>query len=214
MPLTFTSSLKHKVRLNDDWCLSTVECLLLLCVPWIIYIFWTTNCYPHSGVNFGDLIKYNVAPSDTAILPFSSGTTGTSKGVMLTHDNIVINCEQLHVPMPDTPLIPETTSDFQAVSPAVLPFFHIYGFTVCLMSKLKLRTKIIALPKFQPETFMKAVIVEKGSILHLVPPISEYTVVVIGEKRSDWLECGFFFQYYSLRDILASHRSMWRVLKL
>ncbi|XP_037036735.1 probable 4-coumarate--CoA ligase 1 [Bradysia coprophila] len=122
-------------------------------------------------VNFGDLIKYDVLPSDTAILPFSSGTTGTSKGVMLSHDNIVINCEQLHVPLPDTPLIDETTRDFQAVCPAVLPFFHIYGFTVCLMSKLKLRTKIISLPKFHPETFMKAVIVEKGSILHLVPPI-------------------------------------------
>ncbi|KAJ6633242.1 4-coumarate--CoA ligase 1 [Pseudolycoriella hygida] len=125
----------------------------------------------NGNVDFSDLIKYDTSSNDTALLPYSSGTTGMSKGVMLTHENIVINCEQFHVPLPDTPLIPETTFDFQAVCPGVLPFFHIYGFTVCLMSKLKLRTKIISLPKFSPETFMKALVSEKGSILHLVPPI-------------------------------------------
>lgn len=118
-------------------------------------------------------MKYDISSSDTAFLPYSSGTTGTAKGVMLSHDNIVMNCEQFHVPLPDVKLIPETTENFQAVCPGVLPFFHIYGFTVCLLSKLKLRTKIISLPKFVPETFMKSVVEDKGSVLHLVPPISE-----------------------------------------
>lgn len=127
----------------------------------------------YSDINFGDIIKYDISSSDTAFLPYSSGTTGIAKGVMLSHDNIVVNCEQFHVPLPESPLIEETTANFQAVCPGVLPFFHIYGFTVCLLSKLKLRTKIISLPKFNPETFMKAVVVEKGSVLHLVPPISE-----------------------------------------
>lgn len=130
---------------------------------------------------------------------------------MLSHNNIVVNCEQFHVPLPDTPLIPETTTNYQAVCPAVLPFFHIYGFTVCLMSKLKLRTKIISLPKFNPETFMKAVIVDKGSILHLVPPISALNFFFLQKK--DLEKCRRMFQYCSLVVIPVLHRSMWRMFK-
>lgn len=107
-----------------------------------------------SDVNFSDLKIHDISPSDMAFLPYSSGTTGTAKGVMLSHDNIVINCEQMQVPLPDVPMISEATANHQDVCPAVLPFFHIYGFTACLISKLKLRTKIISLPKFNPGSYL------------------------------------------------------------
>src|SRR5262249_60790522 len=71
----------------------------------------------------GEPAQVDVGPGDLAVLPYSSGTTGLMKGVMLTHRNLVANIEQAWSSMPiadDDVLI------------AVLPFFHIYGQTVVL----------------------------------------------------------------------------------
>jgi acyl-CoA synthetase (AMP-forming)/AMP-acid ligase II len=62
-----------------------------------------------------------------AVLPYSSGTTGVPKGVMLTHRNLVANIAQL------TPVLDLRSDD---VVLAVLPFFHIYGMSVLLNSTL------------------------------------------------------------------------------
>lgn len=112
-------------------------------------------------------------------LPYSSGTTGLPKGVMLSHNNIAVNCEQIGVKLVnDLPLIYPTTDDWQEVSPSVLPFFHIYGFTVLLVSKLSLGAKIITLPEFNPTTFMNSITEHKATILHVVPPIRKYLFVL------------------------------------
>ena len=63
-----------------------------------------------------------------AVLPYSSGTTGLAKGVMLTHRNLVANVAQSRV------LIRLDQDDVVA---AVLPFFHIYGMTVLLNLSLR-----------------------------------------------------------------------------
>lgn len=118
--------------------------------------------------------QHNVQPADLAFLPYSSGTTGLPKGVMLSHDNIIINSLQVGVPLPDTPLVRETTDTNQDVIPCILPFFHIYGFTITLLSKLAMGTKIVTLPAFQPDTFLKAIVEFKGTLLHLVPPMGKY----------------------------------------
>lgn len=70
-----------------------------------------------------------------------------------------------------TPLVLPTTDTNQDVLPCVLPFFHIYGLTVTLLSKLAQGCKLVTLPKFAPDTFLNSVIGYKGSVLHLVPPI-------------------------------------------
>lgn len=91
---------------------------------------------------------------------------------MLSHNNISVNCEMLNVKVPDAPILLPTTRDFQEVSPCVLPFFHIYGFTALLISKLSLGTQIVTLPRFQPDTFLNSITEYKATMLHLVPPIS------------------------------------------
>lgn len=92
---------------------------------------------------------------------------------MLSHNNIGVNCEQIGVKLGESPLILSTTDDFQEVSPSVLPFFHIYGFTVLLVSKLSLGVKVVTLPEFNPTTFLNSITEHKATLLHVVPPIRE-----------------------------------------
>src|SRR5687767_4516312 len=61
--------------------------------------------------------------NDLAVLPYSSGTTGLPKGVMLTHRNLVANLVQVQESFP-------IADDDTLVG--VLPFFHIYGMTVIM----------------------------------------------------------------------------------
>lgn len=75
-------------------------------------------------VDFSLLRPHNRHPDDVTFLPFSSGTTGLPKGVMLSHNNIGVNCEQLGVKIGDSPIVLPTTNESQDVSPSVLPFFH------------------------------------------------------------------------------------------
>ncbi|KAL7033266.1 hypothetical protein ACKWTF_007522 [Chironomus riparius] len=61
--------------------------------------------------------------------------------------------------------------DRQDVLPCVLPFFHIYGLTCTLLSKLAHGCKIVALPKFTPESYLNALEKHQATVLYLVPPI-------------------------------------------
>jgi 4-coumarate--CoA ligase len=70
-------------------------------------------------------------------------------------------------------LIKPTTSSYQDILPCVLPFFHIYGLTVTMLSKLNLGCKLVTLPSFKPESFLNSLSVHKGNVLHLVPPIGK-----------------------------------------
>ena len=86
-----------------------------------------------------------VAADDIVALPYSSGTTGLSKGVMLTHHNLVANILQTSVP--------SELSDEETFI-AVLPFFHIYGMQVLMNCGLQVGATIITMPRFDLEQFL------------------------------------------------------------
>ena len=106
--------------------------------------------------------EVEVDPEDLAVLPYSSGTTGLMKGVMLTHRNLVANIEQAWSSMP----ISE-----EDVLVGVLPFFHIYGQTVVLNLGLAKGATIVTMPRFDLDQFLD--IVERHGVtwLHVAPPV-------------------------------------------
>ncbi|XP_063364701.1 uncharacterized protein LOC134653303 [Cydia amplana] len=106
---------------------------------------------------------------DVCFLPYSSGTTGVPKGVELTNANLVANMEQLNDPL--TRAYNDTTATHQDVVMAVLPFFHIYGAEVIMFHKLSQGTKLVTLPKFEPQVFLKALENYKANILFAAPPL-------------------------------------------
>jgi len=93
----------------------------------------------------GDSVpKVSIAPrTDVVVMPYSSGTTGLPKGVMLTHHNLVANICQTE------PLFP---TEIERVI-AVLPFYHIYGLTVLLNISLHRGDTVITMPRFDLEKY-------------------------------------------------------------
>ncbi|RZF46532.1 hypothetical protein LSTR_LSTR015865 [Laodelphax striatellus] len=59
----------------------------------------------------------------------------------------------------------------QDVLPAILPFFHIYGFVIIMMSSLRHGGKLVTLPRFEPNSFINVLETQKSSVLYIVPPI-------------------------------------------
>ncbi|MEL6185051.1 MAG: AMP-binding protein [Myxococcota bacterium] len=96
------------------------------------------------------------------VLPYSSGTTGFPKGVMLTHRNMVANLVQS-----------ETAAGMEEghVVFAVLPFFHIYGMNVLMNLALSMGASLVTLPRFDLVKMLEAIQTYKITRLPLVPPI-------------------------------------------
>jgi acyl-CoA synthetase (AMP-forming)/AMP-acid ligase II len=104
------------------------------------------------------------APSShLAVLPYSSGTTGNPKGVMLTHRNLVANVAQIR------PLHGMVADD---VVLAVLPFFHIYGLTVLLNAALHARARLVIMRSFDLEKFLESIQNHKCTIAFIAPPVA------------------------------------------
>nr|KAG5702383.1 hypothetical protein BaRGS_002165 [Batillaria attramentaria] len=100
---------------------------------------------------------------DVLVLPYSSGTTGLPKGVMLTHSNILANILQLERQPTGEPGSGRVLG--------VLPFYHIYGMVVTQWSSLHDGNAVVTLPRFQPQDFLSAIQSHRISVLHLVPPL-------------------------------------------
>jgi acyl-CoA synthetase (AMP-forming)/AMP-acid ligase II len=101
--------------------------------------------------------------SDLVALPYSSGTTGLPKGVMLTHRNLVANICQMvaaHRVVEDDRVI------------AVLPFFHIYGLVVILNMVLSRGATVVTMPRFELQAFLAALQDHRITRVYVVPPIA------------------------------------------
>lgn len=98
-----------------------------------------------------------------AVLPYSSGTTGRPKGVMLTHRNLVANVCQIH---------PRMGISAEDKILAVLPFFHIYGMTVLLNAALYERASLVTMPRFDLVEFLRIVAEQKCTYIFVAPPVA------------------------------------------
>ena len=100
---------------------------------------------------------------DIAALPYSSGTTRASKGVMLSHRNLVANMVQTE------PVLAVSAED---VVIAVLPFFHVYGMCVIMNLSLLAGATLVTMPRFQLEQFLDLLERHRVTRAYVVPPIA------------------------------------------
>ena len=104
------------------------------------------------------------ARTDLALLQYTGGTTGLSKGAMLTHFNLVANAYQNRLWFPDVQAGKEVTL-------AVLPLFHAYGLTVCMNNSMLLAGTLVLLPRFDLDLVFEAIDEFKPTLFPGVPPI-------------------------------------------
>ncbi len=98
-----------------------------------------------------------------AALPYSSGTTGLPKGVMLSHYNLVANVYQLLGPH-------ATTLNSADTILCCLPLYHIYGLNVMLNPALILGATLVLVPRFHVAQMTQLMIDERATMMPLVPP--------------------------------------------
>ncbi len=120
------------------------------------------------AVGFDDLLRAAAPPpagidpaQDLATLPYSSGTTGLPKGVMLTHRNLIANAVQC------APFY--TRSDDVAL--AVAPFFHIMGMAVLMLGGLARGATLVTMPRFDFEGCLRAIEEHRVSCAVVAPPV-------------------------------------------
>jgi len=105
----------------------------------------------------------SIDPQQLAVLPYSSGTTGTAKGVMLTHRNLVANIAQ------SLPMLGVSSTDTVL---AVLPFFHIYGLNVLMSLTLRERGTLVTMPRFDLAEFLRLIQEHRCTFLFIAPPMA------------------------------------------
>ncbi len=111
-----------------------------------------------------NFIKHTPSPRhDLAALQYTGGTTGVSKGVMLTHYNLSANIKQamtvLHEVGPENTVL------------GLLPYFHIYGLTVCVNFATAIGGTLAPYPRFVPREVLKAIQKVKPTIFPCAPAV-------------------------------------------
>jgi long-chain acyl-CoA synthetase len=124
-----------------------------------------------------------------AALPYSSGTTGMPKGVMLSHYNLVANVYQVL----GVNAAPLTTDD---VMLCFLPLYHIYGLTVALTLSLTLGSTLVLMPRFDVQKLCRLLVQEGVTMMPVVPPAinamcqAAEAGILPREHRVRWIKSG------------------------
>ncbi|HEX7096735.1 MAG TPA: AMP-binding protein [Acidimicrobiales bacterium] len=116
--------------------------------------------------------------TDVAVLQYTGGTTGISKAAMLSHANLVANAYQMRLWLPEATSGKETTL-------VVLPMFHVYGLTLCLLSTVLLASRLVLVPRFEVNDLLDAIAREKPTLMPGVPPIYQAIVDALRARRTD-----------------------------
>ncbi len=133
---------------------------------------YSTRQHHSGGEPFADLLRTTTATLPTpdkpanetlAALPYSSGTTGLPKGVMLSHHNLVANIYQLVGPNGTAINGDDTLLCF-------LPLYHIYGLNVGLNPILTLGGTLVLMPRFNVEQLGGLLVSERVTTMPVVPP--------------------------------------------
>ncbi|MCU4504312.1 AMP-binding protein [Acinetobacter sp. WU_MDCI_Abxe161] len=122
-------------------------------------------------ISLTDMLAENLTPpvieidptNDIAVLPYSSGTTGVPKGVMLSHKNLMVNVTQASSVL-------DVNKNDKVM--AVLPFFHIYGMNIIMNLTLRKRGTLVTLAKMVFADFLSLIQKQKVTYLYIAPPIA------------------------------------------
>ncbi|XP_064621656.1 uncharacterized protein LOC135484270 [Lineus longissimus] len=156
-----------------------------------------TDLLKDDGGEFPDDLAYD--PEDTIALPYSSGTTGLPKGVMLSHSNIVSNMTGV---TSDKKLLGMTPSDCLL---GFLPFYHAYGLVLIMGAGILSGAKIVTIPKFEAEPFLRFIEQYKVTKLMIVPPVG---ILLANHPLVDKID------FSSVNDILSGAAPMaWETEK-
>jgi long-chain acyl-CoA synthetase len=117
------------------------------------------------------------AVDDVAALVYTGGTTGLSKGAMLTHHNLVSNALQTGAWFSDV-------KEGEEGIMSILPFFHSYGLSAVMNVAICRAMKLILLPRFELEMALKAIDKEKATLFPGVPRI--YIAINESEETSKY----------------------------
>jgi long-chain acyl-CoA synthetase len=143
---------------------------------------FTAVPYGERVMNFSQLIRKN-APhplpfagslDGLAVLQYTGGTTGTPKGVMLSHRNLLWNVVQLEAWVPD---LLHGKERFLGI----LPFFHVFGMTVAMNLTLYTGCTVITVPRFEVGEFLKILKKTRPTIFPGVPSIF---VALMGDPKA------------------------------
>jgi len=118
-----------------------------------------------------------VTPNDLAVLQYTGGTTGTPKGVMLSHANLAINAGQVRAWFPDSRIGQERVL-------AVLPLFHVFAMTVAMNAAIGWGAEIVLLPRFEIGQLLQALRRRRPTIIPGVPTLYK-AILDKGAKPSD-----------------------------
>ncbi|KAK6153846.1 hypothetical protein DH2020_013485 [Rehmannia glutinosa] len=119
-----------------------------------------------TGADAGEMPAVKISPDDVVALPYSSGTTGLPKGVMLTHKGLVTSVAQQVDG--DNPNLYIHSED---VMLCVLPLFHIYSLNSVLLCGLRVGAAIVIMQKFDIVPFLEVMQKYRVTIGPFVPPI-------------------------------------------
>ncbi|MCW3983298.1 MAG: long-chain fatty acid--CoA ligase [Candidatus Bathyarchaeota archaeon] len=106
-----------------------------------------------------------VDSEDLAALQYTGGTTGTAKGAMLTHYNLVSNAQAFAA------MIQAKSSDIFLTA---LPLFHIYGMTTSMATPISVAAKMVLMPKFEPAKVLESIQKHKVTVFCGVPTMYQY----------------------------------------